>query len=73
MTKLACAEGTSALVDNDLANLRAGLQSVFNGTYKRGRCPALWDGHAATRIAVILAGARPSRDGRPARLTVAHA
>jgi UDP-N-acetylglucosamine 2-epimerase (non-hydrolysing) len=67
------AEGTSTLVGNDPANLRGGLQSVFDGTYKRGRCPALWDGHAATRIAAILAGARPSRDGRPARLTVAQA
>jgi UDP-N-acetylglucosamine 2-epimerase (non-hydrolysing) len=48
-------EGTSTLVGNDPARLRAGLGAVLDGTYKQGRCPALWDGRAAPRIAGILA------------------
>ena len=32
----------------------AGLQAVLDGTYKRGRRPALWDGRAAERIAAVL-------------------
>ena len=47
-------EGTSTLVGNDLAKLRECLSDVLAGTYKRGHCPALWDGHAAERIAALL-------------------
>ena len=49
-------EGTSTLVGNDPDQLRACLQAVLGGTYKRGRCPALWDGHAAERIAKLIVG-----------------
>jgi UDP-N-acetylglucosamine 2-epimerase (non-hydrolysing) len=49
-------EGTSTLVGNDFLKLRHSLQAVLNGSSKRGRCPALWDGHTAERIAAILAG-----------------
>jgi UDP-N-acetylglucosamine 2-epimerase (non-hydrolysing) len=48
-------EGTSTLVDSDPRQLRTHLHAVLAGTYKRGRCPALWDGHAAERIARIVA------------------
>jgi UDP-N-acetylglucosamine 2-epimerase (non-hydrolysing) len=48
-------EGTSTLVGNDPGKLRQGLRSVLEGTYKTGICPELWDGHAAPRIAEILA------------------
>jgi UDP-N-acetylglucosamine 2-epimerase (non-hydrolysing) len=48
-------EGTSTLVGNDPSRLQVGLDAVRNGTYKRGGCPALWDGRAAERIAVVLA------------------
>ena len=48
-------EGTSTLVGGDAERLRSGLDAVLEGTYKRGCCPALWDGHAAERIAVVLA------------------
>lgn len=48
-------EGTSTLVGNDAALLCAGMQSVLDGSYKQGRCPALWDGRAALRIAEVLA------------------
>jgi len=34
--------------------LRACLQAVLDGTYKQGRCPTLWDGQAAVRIAQVL-------------------
>ena len=48
-------EGTSTLVGNDPLKLRQCLRAVLSGTYKSGACPALWDGHAAERIAGILA------------------
>ncbi len=48
-------QGTSTLVGNDPQKLRGSLQAVLAGTYKQGRCPALWDGHAAERIARVLA------------------
>lgn len=47
-------EGTSTLVGNDSIRLRDGIASVLDGSYKRGRCPALWDGHAAERIVKVL-------------------
>jgi len=48
-------EGTSTLVGSDPEQLRRGIGQVLDGTYKQGRCPALWDGQAAQRIARILA------------------
>jgi UDP-N-acetylglucosamine 2-epimerase (non-hydrolysing) len=54
-------EGTSTLVGNDPAKLQEGLNAVLAGTYKTGRCPALWDGRAAERIARVLADGRPPR------------
>jgi len=49
-------EGTSTLVGNDPTRIRQELRAVLDGTYKQGRCPALWDGQAAQRVASILAG-----------------
>jgi hypothetical protein len=34
--------------------LRKTLQQVFEGTYKKGLCPPLWDGDAAARAASVL-------------------
>jgi UDP-N-acetylglucosamine 2-epimerase (non-hydrolysing) len=48
-------EGTSTLVGNDPVWLRSCLRAVLDGSYKQGRCPTLWDGQAAPRIAKILA------------------
>jgi UDP-N-acetylglucosamine 2-epimerase (non-hydrolysing) len=48
-------EGTSTVVGNEPARLRHYLRAVLDGTYKKGRCPALWDGRAAERTARILA------------------
>ena len=50
-------EGTSTLVGSDPAAVRRALTSILRGTYKEGRCPDLWDGRAAGRIARILAEA----------------
>jgi len=46
--------GTSTLVGSDSEKLKLHLTEVINGTYKTGECPALWDGHAAERIAEIF-------------------
>ena len=48
-------EGTSTLVGSDPVKLRDGLRLMLEGRYKQGRCPALWDGRAAERIARALA------------------
>jgi UDP-N-acetylglucosamine 2-epimerase (non-hydrolysing) len=48
-------QGTSTLVGSDAGQLRRCLRAVLDGTYKPGRCPALWDGRASVRIAQILA------------------
>lgn len=44
-------EGTNTLVGLDRDAIRAGVASCLAGRGKRGRRPALWDGHAALRIA----------------------
>jgi UDP-N-acetylglucosamine 2-epimerase (non-hydrolysing) len=54
-------EGTSTLVAAPEA-LREALDRVLHQRYKKGRCPALWDGNAARRIAAILA---PGRSTQP--------
>ncbi len=46
--------GTSTLVGSDSEKLKLHLTEVIDGTYKAGECPALWDGHAAERIAEIF-------------------
>ena len=47
--------GTSTLIGNDAERLRQCLGQVMNGRYKTGRCPELWDGKAAQRIAQVIA------------------
>ena len=47
-------EGSSTLVGNDAQKLDQQLQRVLNGQYNVGKCPELWDGKAAQRIAEIL-------------------
>ncbi len=49
-------QGTSTLVGNDPAKLQQGLRQVIDGTYKKGSCPELWDGQAASRIVQALTG-----------------
>ncbi|TAK04890.1 UDP-N-acetylglucosamine 2-epimerase (non-hydrolyzing) [Patescibacteria group bacterium] len=46
--------GTSEIVGHDPAVISAAVERVLAGTWKKGRVPELWDGHAAERIADIL-------------------
>ncbi len=46
--------GSSTLLGSDAAKLRQNLVKVLAGGYKKGRCPVLWDGQAAGRIAELL-------------------
>src|SRR5690606_32297152 len=47
-------EGTSTLIGSDAAALRRRFQEVLDGTYVLGRCPELWDGQSAGRIAQVI-------------------
>ena len=49
-------EGTSTLIGNDADKLHRHLRQVLDGEYPAGRCPELWDGRAAERIAEALEG-----------------
>lgn len=43
-------EGTNTLVGSDPDAILLAVQRILGGKGKAGRCPALWDGHAAERI-----------------------
>ena len=46
--------GTNELIGTNLTNLKNGLDKLFNGNWKSGSIPDLWDGNAAKRIVNIL-------------------
>ena len=48
--------GTNILVGRDPERIRKELEMILAGKMKRGQVPPLWDGHAAERIAEIIAG-----------------
>jgi UDP-N-acetylglucosamine 2-epimerase (non-hydrolysing) len=48
-------EGTNSIVGTDPARIRAAFDEAMAGGGKRGRVPALWDGHAAERIVAVIA------------------
>lgn len=48
-------EGTSVLVGYVPERIRAAFEACMRGEHPKGRVPALWDGHAAERIAAVLA------------------
>src|SRR5215472_221561 len=54
--------GTNILVGQDREKLRQELCRVLQGRGKKGRVPPLWDGHAAERIAGIIAGLDAARE-----------
>jgi UDP-N-acetylglucosamine 2-epimerase (non-hydrolysing) len=47
--------GTNILVGRDLQRLQAEVCALLRGRRKQGSAPPLWDGHAAERIADIVA------------------
>lgn len=47
--------GTNTLVGQDMDRLRAEVARILAGDGKRGQVPPLWDGHAAERIAQVIA------------------
>jgi UDP-N-acetylglucosamine 2-epimerase (non-hydrolysing) len=49
--------GTNILVGRNIPRVSEELQKIVRGETKKGTIPPLWDGHAAERIASILAGA----------------
>ncbi len=44
-------EGTNTMCELDAKAIAPILASINNGTYKKGRIPKFWDGHASERIA----------------------
>ncbi len=58
-------QGTNTIVGTDVAKIRACFDDVLATGGKAGRVPALWDGRAAERIAVVLSEWAHSR-GRAA-------
>jgi len=59
--------GTNILVGQDREKLRQELCRVLQGRGKKGRVPPLWDGHAAERIARIIAGLDTARESASQR------
>jgi UDP-N-acetylglucosamine 2-epimerase (non-hydrolysing) len=47
-------QGTNVLVGTNASKIVAATQQILAGEGKRGRTPALWDGHAAERIVEII-------------------
>ena len=49
-----CTVGTNELIGTNPAAIKPALDKLFNGQWKKGAIPALWDGHTAERIVNIL-------------------
>jgi UDP-N-acetylglucosamine 2-epimerase (non-hydrolysing) len=45
-----CSVGTNELIGTNPENIRPNMEKIFNGTWKKGGIPHLWDGKAAGRI-----------------------
>ena len=57
-------EGTNVVAGTDPTRIREAAREVLRGAGKAGKCPSLWDGRAAERIAEILSHflARPPEE-----------
>ncbi len=53
-------QGTNTLVGRDMQCLKAGVRTILAGKGKKGKTPALWDGHAAERIADVIMARKDS-------------
>jgi|688.fasta_scaffold00530_16 hypothetical protein len=51
---ITCSEGTGTLIGSSADLLDLKLREVLSDSYKIGKCPKLWDGKAAVRIAELL-------------------
>lgn len=49
-----CTVGSNELIGTDPANIAPALGRLFDGRWKKGGIPELWDGKAASRIVEIL-------------------
>lgn len=48
--------GSNELLPFDTSVVKDKIQSILNGTFKKGKIPPLWDGHATERIVEVLKG-----------------
>ena len=51
-----CTIGTNMLIGTKPEAIKPALDKLFNGEWKQGAIPTLWDGHTAERIIEILLG-----------------
>ncbi|MER8479341.1 UDP-N-acetylglucosamine 2-epimerase (non-hydrolyzing) [Mesorhizobium sp. M1163] len=51
--------GTNEILGTDPDALRAALERLFSGGWKKGRIPEKWDGHTGERIVIVLEGLLP--------------
>lgn len=49
-----CTEGTNTLVPFEINEIEKYILQIENGSYKKGKIPELWDGHATERIFSVL-------------------
>lgn len=49
-------QGTNELLGTDPQRIKPAIDRLFDGQWKRGAVPPLWDGHAAKRIVAALEG-----------------
>ena len=49
-----CTQGTNTLVPFEINEIQKYIGQIENGTYKKGRIPDMWDGHATERIFKVL-------------------
>ncbi|MGB5760997.1 MAG: UDP-N-acetylglucosamine 2-epimerase, partial [Sedimenticolaceae bacterium] len=49
-------QGTNTIVGTNVKKIRACFDDIMANGGKAGRVPALWDGHAAERIAEVIIG-----------------
>jgi UDP-N-acetylglucosamine 2-epimerase (non-hydrolysing) len=52
---ITCTEGTNTLVKFDMQEINKLISEIENDTYKKGKVPELWDGHATERIFKLIA------------------